>query len=77
MTQEERDKINAERLTDWGIELAHSHSTAALMVGVGHDERSGELHVCVPANLPTQVLIGFLERALVNMRRGDYRRLGE
>jgi len=69
MTRSEIDRVNIERLTDWAIELAVHHCTAALCVGVGHDEHAGEVHCFVPDGLPDgyiRGLIGELSRVWGN-----------
>jgi hypothetical protein len=46
-----RDKIheiNDQRLGGWGKILTEQHATAAILLGFGHDARSGEMTVLVP-----------------------------
>lgn len=42
------EEITQDRLKGWTEELAVVHATPFLLVAIGHDERSGEIHVCVP-----------------------------
>jgi len=40
--------INRERLAGWAKTLTAQHSTAVVVIGVGHDHASGSLHICIP-----------------------------
>jgi len=40
--------ITIERLKDWGADCIRDHATPALLLAIGHDDRSGEVHVYVP-----------------------------
>jgi 2-hydroxychromene-2-carboxylate isomerase len=73
MTQQEIDRINAERLTDWGIQLAHAHATAMLMIGIGHDDELGMLNVVAPAGIDDEILLAMLEDAARTIRAGGHR----
>jgi len=50
MTKDEIEKINRECLARWAQQLADGHSTPLLVIGIGHDERAGELHVVTLEN---------------------------
>lgn len=63
------DRITGERLNLWREHLKTLHATPALMLAVGHDHRSGEVHVFILENMPTDMLKQFLMKA--------YRKLDE
>lgn len=41
-------EINKQRLENWGNLLTEHNSTPALLIGIGHGERAGEVHVLIP-----------------------------
>lgn len=59
MTRKEVYDINKERLNGWLHRLTNQHSTAQILVGVGHDQVSGQITVIVPEGGPTdeQILL--------------------
>jgi hypothetical protein len=75
MTQEEINKFNAERLTDWGIELAHAQATAYVLIAIRHKGDDVGLHVCVPEGIHERYLLATLEDAARTIRAGGHRRL--
>jgi len=42
------EQIVQERLTDWGRDCVRDHATPALLLAIGHDHASGEVHLYVP-----------------------------
>jgi len=42
------DEITRERLERWSQKLEKEHATPMCLVGVGHDQKSGQLVVCLP-----------------------------
>lgn len=56
--------INVERLSRWKDQLVNHHSTPLLLLGIGHDDQCGELHVCVTEDLTNAELLLFLKRAV-------------
>jgi hypothetical protein len=64
MTDAQVQVITRQRLECWGERLAEDHCTPAVLIGVGHDHRAGDLHICVPHDLPIQVVRDYLARAL-------------
>lgn len=42
------ERIARERLRDWQRDCVRDHATPALLLAIGHDERSGEIHVYIP-----------------------------
>jgi len=45
MTKNQCRAINEDRLKSWAKKLTDNHSTPIMLVGVGHDHRSGQLHL--------------------------------
>lgn len=64
MTAAQIIRINNERLSNWGTQLSDNHCTPAILIGIGHDHRSGELHVCIPENMPMQMALCYLASVL-------------
>jgi len=57
-------QITRDRLDSWLIRLVEQHSTPVLLLGVGHDHRSGQLTVITLEGLPDQDVETFLSFAL-------------
>ena len=57
------ERITRERLEEWRRVLQRAHATPALLLGVGHDEHDGEVHVLVPKDLDVLMIIAFLQIA--------------
>ena len=74
MTPEKVAAINAERMTSWASHLSSCHATGALLVGVGHDHASGEVHLCLPADISAQWAARVLERCIEMLEAGEYYR---
>lgn len=62
-------RINQERFTKWQAVLIDKHSTPAILIGIGHDHRAGEIDVCFPENLPTQLAIAYLARTMMELSK--------
>jgi hypothetical protein len=63
--QEEVERICRERLEAWGKRLAEAHATPVLLLGVGHDHRSGEAVLVTTEDMPEEHLreiVSFLFR---------------
>jgi len=54
------DRITRERLRDWAKDLDQFHATPILLVSVGHDEHSGDVHLCITEDTPVEVVISIL-----------------
>ncbi len=67
MTAPQIQKINAVRLTGWAGKLSAAHATALVVVGVGHDQRNGEVNVCVSENGPSDREIAAFLRHAANL----------
>lgn len=48
MTEVPVEQITRQRLKDWGNDCIRDHATPALLLAVGHDHVSGEVHLYVP-----------------------------
>lgn len=68
MTSGEVAAVTTERLKRWGERLTEAHATPALLVGVGHDHAGGQLHVVIPEDMPTEMAIAFLRKALAEIK---------
>lgn len=60
MTPETIRRINDERLGAWREDLVAVHATPALLIGVGHDAAIGQVHLCMPENMPKEILLSYL-----------------
>ena len=58
------EKINRERLAAWEKTLNEKNATAMIMLGVGHDTASGELHFLIPEGIEMSKLRNFAYAAL-------------
>ena len=56
-------KIIKIRLGKWGIVLAENQSTPLVLIGVGHNSKSGKLHVCVCKEMSKSTVVEFLRGA--------------
>jgi len=63
MTPEECAKITAERLAEWANTCNQQHATPAMMLAIGHDEHSGDLHLFAPENLAKRELLALIRYA--------------
>lgn len=50
------ERITRERLDEWAQTLAEHHATPILLVAIGHDETTGQLHVCVPEDVSSATI---------------------
>lgn len=67
MTDEEIRKIVDQRLGKWGDDLVDYHSTPLILLAVGHDHNSGQLHIETVVEVPDWVIIGFLKKTILMM----------
>jgi hypothetical protein len=59
---------------NWAITLGAAHATAALLVAVGHDHHSGEVHLCVPEEITAEWAARVLARCIEMLGAGEYHR---
>lgn len=65
------DKITQERLGSWRERLREAHATPLVLIGVGHEHKSGELVLCVPEGVDDRLLEGSLRFALAALAGGQ------
>ena len=51
MTTEKINAICRQRLERWGKKLVREHGTPVLLLGIGHDHKSGQLITCMTTDL--------------------------
>jgi hypothetical protein len=64
------DGITAERLASWRDRLKEENATPMVLIGVGHDHKSGQIVLCVPEGVDDDLLIGSLAYALNALQPG-------
>ena len=57
-------RITDERLQGWAKQLVNVHATPVLLLGVGHDHVSGQVHIVVTENMTPAQIRAFLKAAL-------------
>ena len=57
-------EICTERLDSWTNHLVSEHATPAMLIGVGHDHKSGRLVVCTTEDMPDESLALLVHGAL-------------
>jgi hypothetical protein len=67
----EIEAICTERLDEWKKDLVEAHSTPVLMLAVGHDHVSGEIHILIPEDITTQQVRQFLVYAVGAITQGN------
>jgi len=70
MRTDEIETIGRDRLEGWRKRLVDEHSTPILLVGVGHDHRTGQIVLCIPEEMTDVEVMHFLEGALNMLRVG-------
>lgn len=70
MTAGEIATINEKRLRGWQNMMNEHHSTAAILIGMGHDQVSGEIHICIPENMSREYVEGLLAKVGEILRGG-------
>lgn len=58
------ENITNERLRRWAKKLAIEHATPTVLVGIGHDHKSGRLVVCTVEDISNDELRAMLVYAL-------------
>lgn len=57
-------RICSDRLDSWSQLLVKDHATPVLLLGIGHDHRSGTVSLCTLEGIPNQDIEKFLLLAL-------------
>jgi hypothetical protein len=67
------ERLTRQRLQAWGDRLVMVQATPLLLIGVGHGAATGELHICIPTDLPQerQRLTAVLRQTLARLEAGD------
>lgn len=58
------EQITKERLDSWRARMKESNATPVLLVGVGHDQTSGQLVICTVEDIANDYLRSLLVFAL-------------
>jgi hypothetical protein len=69
MTSYRVREICKERLAGWTEQLVGEHATPVILIGVGHDHKSGQLTVVTTEDLPNDAVAAFLEGAWKKFRQ--------
>lgn len=56
--------INVKRLSSWGDRLTENHATPVLLLGIGHDHKSGQINVLVTEDMSDAEILLFVKKAL-------------
>jgi hypothetical protein len=65
------EEITASRLKDWAEDMNKHHAAPMCLIGCGHDEEVGEIHVCVTRGLSFTLLADMLEE-VIRVLRGQH-----
>ena len=64
------DEITAERLQGWRARLREENATPICLIGIGHQQKRGQLVLCVPEGVDDDLLVGSLLFALESIKPG-------
>lgn len=64
MDTEEIKEVCEDRLVRWKARLCQEHATPMFLLGVGHDQKSGQIILCTVEEMPLDVIKEFLKEAL-------------
>jgi hypothetical protein len=56
--------VTRERLAKWAKDIEPGKATPLILLCIGHEEFSGDLTICVPEDLPREVMVAFLRKTL-------------
>ena len=74
MDRKEIEAICSSRLDKWKAQLVDYHCTPLLLVGMGHDDRSGEMRVITLEEVSDEIIRYTLEAALRMLINGEHKR---
>lgn len=63
-------EITDERLGGWAKRLKAYNATPLVLLAVGHAQNKGELTVCIPADVPDELIAGALRWVLKGIEQG-------
>jgi len=72
MDQDTIRKIGQERLSSWLNGLVRDHSTPVLMIGVGHDMNSGDIHCWMVEDFEIEGVKFLLKKLLNSIDEGNF-----
>jgi ERCC4-type nuclease len=72
--RKECQSINDSRLAKWKAQMVDMHCTPLLLVGMGHDDRSGEMRVITLEEVSDEIIRYTLEAALRMLINGEHKR---
>jgi hypothetical protein len=75
MNDDQIREICKIRLGQWTEVLVEKHCTPAILIGVGHDEASGAIHIVIPENWSEDQAVAILTSTLATMNKKDNRHL--
>jgi len=61
------EEITIERLETWGAVLAEHHGTPAILIGVGHDDVRGRLHMSTTEDMTVDMVRAILAKVLMQL----------
>lgn len=64
MTPDDIKAICVQRLGSWTSRLTEQHATPMVLVGVGHDHKSGQVVVLTTEEMSQQDIVAFLALAV-------------
>ncbi len=64
------EEITRKRLAGWERRLSESHATPLVMIGVSHDQKSGQIVLCLPEGVDDELLVSSLRYALGAIESG-------
>ncbi|MBA7713255.1 hypothetical protein ES703_122255 [subsurface metagenome] len=67
MNDSKIQEICCERLQKWTFKLLCEHSTPAILIGIGHDHKSGQITLCVPENFSNDDIMNILELSILRL----------
>lgn len=71
MTRDRLHTIVEARLAEWNRDLVADHSTPLLLLGVGHDHKSGSLSLCHVKDMDRGQVVAFLLAAAEMLLKGE------
>lgn len=63
-------EICQERMGKWTEVLVKEHCTPAILIGIGHDQVSGEIHMIIPENWSDEQATAILARTMEKLLKG-------
>src|SRR6478735_4173604 len=61
------DFINHNRLASWEKQLNDAHATAVVLIGVGHDHVSGQIHCVITEDMTEDNVYVFISKAMKHL----------